>query len=273
MHHPIFSKFTPFSGVVEAGEECDYVGSRWLSKWGHYGRPERVTVTFQPPSFHNEYFEWVDLLTAASEAGERFVMMELGAGYGRWGIPGALAAKQLGKAAHVRFVEGEPQHAAWLREAVEINGLAADSVVYEAALSYAGKPVPFLVGTPDPSLNARTWFGQTIGEFDGCRSIPVAPITFEQAAEDLDRIDYVDADMQGAELDLVRNSLDTLTAKVRRIHIGTHGAAIEDEIRDRFTKAGWQSVWDFRGHRTEETPYGPIAFEDGVQGWLNPRLA
>ena len=36
-----------------------------------------------------EYFEWLDLLHAVQDARDRFVMVELGAGYGRWAVRAA----------------------------------------------------------------------------------------------------------------------------------------------------------------------------------------
>src|SRR5215212_6203606 len=72
--------------------------------------------TFTPdyPAFDEEYFEWIALVEAVSEARDTFVFVELGAGYGRWCVRAALAAGDL------RFectaVEAEPTHCRWLRE-------------------------------------------------------------------------------------------------------------------------------------------------------------
>jgi hypothetical protein len=32
-------------------------------------------------------------------------------------------------------------------------------------------------------------------------------------------------------------------------------------------------VNDYPNNRTNDTPYGPMPFEDGVQTWVNPRLS
>jgi hypothetical protein len=55
----------------------------------------RSVVYDDDPTFpcknSEDYFEWIDLLTAIDRAGTQFTMIELGAGYGRW-IANAAAA-------------------------------------------------------------------------------------------------------------------------------------------------------------------------------------
>jgi FkbM family methyltransferase len=217
-------------------------------------------------------------------------MLELGAGYGRWGVRGALAAKQCGICdIDVRFVEAEPQHAAWLADAIALNQLQdIKTTVIEAAVSYAAEPVPFAVTYE--GLDARSWYGQaiwvaanqrtartyfgrpvyrTVGDVD---QIMVEPVTFESIIADVERVDHVDMDLQGAERELIPAAIATFSEKVARVHIGTHGAEIEDLVRRTFLEAGWTPGWDFAGLRCQDTPYGPIEFEDGVQTWRNPRL-
>jgi hypothetical protein len=36
---------------------------------------------------------------------------------------------------------------------------------------------------------------------------------------------------------------------------------------------GWRLLTDYPCNGASDTPYGRIAFGDGVQSWLNPRLA
>src|SRR5271154_222622 len=42
-----------------------------------------------------DYLEWIDIVEAVSSAKDRFVMFELGAGYGRWSINAMNALKFL----------------------------------------------------------------------------------------------------------------------------------------------------------------------------------
>jgi FkbM family methyltransferase len=289
--HAIFEAFNGYSGPHPAGPVIGWLGERYPvavagvcdAPLDHFEPP--------PPAVDEEYFEWLDLLTAVKLARDRFVMLELGAGYGRWGVRGALAARQRGIAAiDIRFVEAEPHHAAMIRESIALNGL--DDIaprIIEAAVSYAGEAIPFVISTDE--FNALNWWGQSIlrtashsetereyfgrpitRNIYGWDQIFVEPVTLEALVADLDRVDLIDADLQGAEGELVARAIDTLSAKVKRIHIGTHSPAIEAETRRVFTKAGWAAMWDFPYHTRRETPYGPVDFDDGVQSWVNPRL-
>ena len=290
--HPIFDEFTPYSGQQQSW--VDWIGMRYKADWW----PEMPGP--QGPPMDEDYFDWIDLLEAVAAAKDRFTMLELGAGFGRWGIRGALAAKQRGIGQiQVRFVEAEPQHAAWLREAVELNGLGDISyAIFEAAISYGGTQVPFALA-PD-GIDARSSYGQSTtcdhkgrAEFSAWRDsgptgriyfglpvrraydtdlIQVAGITFEGLTADLDFIDFVDMDIQGSEAELIEHAISTFDTKVGLVHIGTHAVSVEDKIRTIFRNHGWTSRWDFSTQGKRETPFGPITFGDGIQAWRNPRL-
>lgn len=244
------------------------------------------------PQLDEELFEWISLLQAVLDSGDRFTMLELGAGFGRWGIRGALAARRLGiPDICVRLIEAEPQHAAWARESIRMNDLDAQISVIEAALSNSSDPVPLAIDAPADNFDAASWYGQAVITWEAAPPAPseatyfgyrvhrskyygqiyVPTITLEKAAEALDRIDLIDADVQGAEIELLP-WIDLMTRKVRRIHIGTHSTEIEEALRQSFRGAGWVCEWDFSLGSKRETPFGRIDFVDGVQTWLNPKL-
>jgi len=84
-------------------------------------------------------------------------------------------------------------------------------------------------------------------------------------------VDLIDMDIQGQELVVLEAAKNVLQRKVRRVHIGTHSTEIEDGLRDLFLSLEWQCVHDYGIGATRETPFGEIDFQDGVQGWINPR--
>ena len=87
-HHPIFDKFPPYKGIRPAGMDVHYTGAMFPSAWhDRVGEPEKLDYVAPIPKLNEEYFEWIDLLTAVDEAHLRnhFTMIELGAGHGRWG--------------------------------------------------------------------------------------------------------------------------------------------------------------------------------------------
>lgn len=285
-HHPIFERFTPYSGPSPAGEHLDFIGARFRGEWsGNRSIEGCDAITAALPTLNEEYFEWCDLLEAVDAAEGAFTMVELGAGYGRWGIRGARAAQQRGLATRLIFVEAEPQHAAWIREALAINAIEGE--VIEAAIAYDGQPVPFAVNSA--TYNAENWYGQArvgdVGEETAdsyfgrklYRSGPYGQImapamTLEDVLADLDFVDLVDSDLQGAEREMILNSMPIINERVRRMHIGTHSDEIEEICRKAFTAAGWRNVWDFGLQADRDTPYGPSWFGDGVSSWINPRL-
>jgi len=287
--HPVFQQFNVQQGPADPNVFHDWLGGLYprhlIDTW-----PSMATEAVQPVA-GEELFEWIDVLTAASEASGRFAMVELGAGWGRWGIRGALAARHRGLTdIDVRLVEAEPLHCEFARECVVLNGLSASVRLIEAAISYSGQQVPFIVSS-ESVIDARTNYGQWVydgqtavlpsGEtylgrevyrYGGHGCIYVESITLEEVLAGLDRVDLLDADLQGAEKSLVENAMEVMTAKVALAHFGTHGAEIEELMRDQFRRYGWKCRWDFSLGGVRDTPYGPTDFQDGVQAWVNPAL-
>ena len=68
-------------------------------------------------------------------------------------------------------------------------------------------------------------------------------------------------------------TIEETTQKVKRLHIGTHSKQIEVGLRDVLRKHHWECLADYAGGSTNQTPWGPVSFGDGVQSWLNPRFA
>jgi FkbM family methyltransferase len=281
----IFQAFAGYRGPE--AENVDWIGMRYSPAWWPW------PATPEKPTPSEDYFEWIDLLEAVSAAEDRFTMLDLGAGFGRWGIRAALAAKQRGlRDIDIRLVEAEPQHVAWLREAIEMNGLTEEEIaVWDAVVSYTTEPVPFSISLKGHGEDAYSWWGQSAVKVSnpkatnrsycghpvyesglGHELVYVQPVTLETLSQDLAVIDLVNMDIQGAERELIENAIATFSAKVRRVHIGTHGVAIEDAIRKTFRDDGWVCRWDFSVSGERETPYGVACFQDGVQSWCNPRL-
>src|SRR4051794_1481598 len=95
-HHRIFDGAELWSGRIPNHVDVCFLGARedkqfFLENW--FDAPRDFSKTHDQwavfPAFSEEYFEWIDFLAAATTARKRFVMMELGAGYGRWLMRGA----------------------------------------------------------------------------------------------------------------------------------------------------------------------------------------
>src|SRR6185369_6694892 len=83
-------------------------------------------------------------------------------------------------------------------------------------------------------------------------------------------VDLIDMDVQGAEYQVVAVSIKEISAKVKRIHIGTHEKTIEDNLRLLFKSMGWVNIYDYSVGSSTQTKFGPVTFGDGVQSWRNP---
>lgn len=282
MHHSVFSRFRPISTCCPPGFQADsFVGSRI----------RRELLFDQYPAVDEEYLEWLDLLESVDAAKERYVIAELGAGYGRWAVRAAKACEQRQVPYHLICVEAEPQHYAWLNEHLLDNNIMPKkhTLIQRAVTDATGNVVQFYVQfkgfTPDE------WYGQSVNtdratgddggyycglpvrkHLEGKGSIMVRTISIADAIAGVDHVDLIDCDIQGLEFDAIRDSIAAINSKVRRMHIATHSVEIEAALRGLLIAHGWSLRADYSIGTTADTPWGRIAFKDGVQSWANSYL-
>jgi FkbM family methyltransferase len=259
-----------------------------LAEWPELSKP----LTYPP--FDEEYFEWVDILEAVDQASETFVMIELGAGYGRWCARAAAAVRRKPNCRfHCVAVEAEPAHFRWIHDHFRDNDIdPRDHDLIWAAVGAQPGFVPFWVGAadgwygqaisvekppplPDLStrrrLKARSVLGRPPVPSNDDRSVTWIPcVTLADVIAPYPKVDLIDLDVQGAEYEVLASAIDLVNKRVRRLHIGTHSPEIEEQLRQLFTRHNWQMVNDYPCQSASQTPYGSIAFGDGVQTWVNP---
>jgi FkbM family methyltransferase len=263
-----------FERFLEHGDELA------VKRRSHYGTDEmRETASRPLPS---EVYEWEWLLEAVAEAGRRFTMVELGAGYGRWTIRGAAALRRYRRGVRYRLiaVEAEPTHFHWLKQHARDNRLRrwspAGSVrLVNAAVSrHGGREEDFFVGDADH------WYGQALvrsyNESSTAQyaTAAVKTVTLTGLLGQLDHVDLIDIDIQGAELEVLDEAKAVLD-RVRRIYVETHSDEIHEQLHDVLVAAAgdWTPVVDIPLGARRETPLGEATFEDGgVQLWLNRQL-
>jgi FkbM family methyltransferase len=296
--HPIFARF-PFArperspthrlNGLGVREQLKYTGLSPDHPWAAHYRDNGL------PPVEEEYFEWIDLLEAVTAAQDRFVMVELGAGYGRWLVNAAVAMRRTrGLPTRLVGVEAEPSHFKWMAEHFADNGLKpAEHRLLEAAVA----PSRGRVFLQCPHTDPRAHYGQSIDTASppdspslakriahrlfGRAPVPspqqagvwVKAMTLEKVLAGLDRVDLIDADVQGTEADIFCPAIATLARRVRLVHIGTHDPAIDVKLREVFRAAGWKCRWDYGCNRTQPTPYGEVHFQDGIQSWVSPYFA
>lgn len=294
-HHEVFDSFEPFAGEMPLHFMSDFIGTRTREGYDRAvnARTDPVVAASLPP-FGEEYFEWVEILDAVRHAKSHFVMIEVGAGWGKWSARGCLAARMRGIGdIRLGLVEAEPSHAWSIPQHMADNDiLPSDYDLFEAAVGGEEGKIFFAVGKPDgwTEDGPVDWYGQAVVSGEAvktdvkyaCRpvflmpggwkaiEIPLKPLS--EIVENYQTVDLIDMDIQGAEAVAVLSSLPSLNERVRRLHVGTHGRGIEQILRQNLQAAGWICKRDYPSNCEVVTDFGLVYFQDGVQSWINPRL-
>lgn len=277
MNHPIFDSFFRIEGPSEPGFFLDWLGVRTRPEYFqpfYKADPPCQYLKPELPAVNEELFEWIDLLTSIKNARGRFTMVELGAGYGRWMVRAAKAIQRRkhGDPLSALFVglEPEPQHYRWMLEHFLDNGLdPAHHILIQAAVSDSSGFKLLEVGNDRPAES----YGQSLVNQTVTETIQVRSRTVDEVIQLAGTVDFLDMDIQGEEFRTLLPAAGILDQRVRLVHIGTHSPDIEDQLRRMFQNLRWQSLNDYGCTMTRDTPYGPVSFQDGVQSWLNEKLA
>ena len=297
--------------AIGALERVAYYATVMEHHEGFQPPPAAPSGGFEPP-LDEEYFEWIDLLGAveryAAAPGARpFTFAEIGAGYGRWAANAIHALRQLAPDADFRVVavEADGEHFAWLRQNLVDNGIPPErSRLYEAPVAGGRAEVMFHGGDPhnwygQSILDERTvsllerkpraqrignayvgelgivqgWLDRWLGPKVKRRVKRMRAMGMAQVLEGIEAVDLMDMDIQGAEADVIEHGADVLADKVMVLHVGTHSPEVEERLRRCLGARGWALERDYGCNGVRETPFGPIAFVDGVQTWRNAKLA
>lgn len=287
--HSCFQPFRPQTSRTDAEFFVNFLGVRTARRFlnaSQVSDEQRDARTADGyPDVSEDYLEWIDVLEAVIKSEDSFTMLELGAGYGRWLVNAGAALRQLKPELPMLLVgvEAEPNHFAWMAEHLKANGFdpAAHRLV-SAAVSNDDSRGLFRMGKPDecyaqylvkthPDRGLRRLLRQIYVRFFHDH-ITVSTVSIKTLLRDLQRVDLVDVDVQGAEYRAIAPAIQELGQKVRRIHIGTHHPEIQKDLRTLFLEAGWHNLFDYSSCSTSTTPWGKVTFMDGVQSWVNPSL-
>jgi len=259
------------------------------------------------------WFEMVNCVEAAREARGRYVMMTLGACYGGQAVDAYKTLQAVNPMpATLVAVEGVPENVAWVRKNFRDNGIDPDAHwIVEAAMSASNEPVIFPVGSPGSgaqncistnSNQARETLVQQVIESGNAEKVVrnlllgnttgvqinltpdyeqafmaelryVSAITLNDLLGPFDRVDYVEADLQQSEAVVFPPAMAQLSAKVRRVHLGTHGADVHHHMHALFQQHGWEVLFSYEPNSHHDTPQGSFDLNDGVLSAVNSRVA
>jgi FkbM family methyltransferase len=284
----VLSRFRPWSGTVPSGYFAYFLGNLTRADYWAFQKETRALYdrerfeNFSAPAIDDNILDWLILLEALVEARGEFTMAALGAGWGRWLVAGAFAARQC-ENLRVRLigVEAEPTHFQWMLEHFRDNQIdPAEHDLVEAAVSGTSGEAWFYFGKAD------SWYGQSIIpgdrlapgidsqeiEYNGERARRVRTVDLHDLTAKYRRIDYVHMDVQGAELDFLSSRPGILDEKVKRVLVGTHSNAIEEGLRKLFSGLGWHCQYDIPLNGSVRVNDVEFELGDGVQVWINPAL-
>jgi hypothetical protein len=227
-------------------------------------RPDCIRGIFPPVD--EEYIEYAHALQSVLEykPPRPYVIVELGARYGTWAVRCIKALQQLCPgAAHLAYlVDWMENSAARCREHCLANGVKCRIIT-------GG------IGISDSAF--------------------IDALSIRVVLDDIQHhiIDFLDLDIQGAELPALASEdgvMQQLVQRVRRVHIGTHSPEIQAHLKDLFLSTGWELAIEHHGwhgdgdesltadsrqidpSKLQDTAFGPVFVRDGVLAFSNPAL-
>jgi FkbM family methyltransferase len=265
----------------QPGFIVDFLGVRtratsvWAAARQLNGRVLDVPI---PRDFHAEAIEWLGLLKSVKTARDRYVAMELGAGFGPWVVAGGIAARDRGiRDIRLYAIEGDPVHYACLRQHLSDNSFDPDrQVLLESAVGVANGTAQWpIVSDSVEHWGMRPIFAeQELGHnesFSQTREVRV--IAMRDLVLREDRWDLIHIDIQGHEHDICNSCIEDLNDRVHWIVVGTHSRKIDGDMLQLLTRAHWELEHEqpttFQFRRT--TPLEAMTTIDGTQVWRNPR--
>jgi hypothetical protein len=238
---------------------------------------ERTGTVDPPPipaNWHADIAEWASCLRSIDLAGDRFVMLELGCGWGCWMNNLGVAAKSLGKKVRLFGMEADEDSLRFARLAFNDNGITEDEfTLVQGIAGKSGSVALFPRVGAEGGGGGEAVFNPTSDQLraalDSGEYVRIPVIDIDTLTRDEKRLDFVHVDIQGAELDLLTEQFDWLCRKVRYVFVGTHSKQIEGGLFELFTTGGhWKleierpAVFGLHEGR-------PSVQIDGAQAWRN----
>ena len=282
-----------------------YLGVKPENIGGNFVATKRPTI-----ADGEGWFESVNQVAAARDARGSAVMVTLGACYGAQAVGSYLALQKINPMpCKIVAVEPEPVNIQWVAKHLSDNGIdPAQHWLVSSAISDNNRPVFFPVGVPGSGAQncfstnedgARAYYVQALIESgrteEALRNLllrnttgltkqllpeagfeaeitVMSAVTLKDILSPFDVVDYVEADIQQSEIIVFPPFMDLIDRKVRRVHIGTHGHEVHDELARLFREHGWNIVFDFAPNSEFSTSLGDFSTNDGVLSAKNPRL-
>jgi hypothetical protein len=157
----VFEQFRHYTGAGSPGYVINFLGVRTRTEFSKSLASFGGKVT--PPPFNGDFyadgFEWMGFLKSVLGAGDRFRLLELGAGWGPWMASGVVAAQSRGiRDIRVYGVEADKRHVEFIARHQQDNGVAQDQ--YETIWGLVGQRSG--IATFPVAADAASDYGQRV---------------------------------------------------------------------------------------------------------------
>jgi FkbM family methyltransferase len=206
------------------------------------------------------FFEHWSVLTAVQEARHSFVMMELGAGWGRIAAVSAAAARMRNLPFQLVLVEANDVHYQFLLNTMSLNQIPPSQfMAIHGAITATDATVSFLRSNPDMHYGASV-LGTPNGANHNDPSFTVLGYSLESIFSPYFYIDFVHFDIQGSELAAILEGRDVLKQRVKRVYVECHSLLIFEELLRFFEEViNWNIEYDLpQGSRFTDSAHGHI---------------
>jgi FkbM family methyltransferase len=286
------ARFEQPQAPLRAGYLTDFLGLHTRVDFLGPNAPSEGRIDSLPVAgdAHCSPAEWIAGLRGVELAGEDFVCVELGAGWGAWMAILSRAARLLGaKRTFAIGCEADEQHCRMLREHLATNGLSPrDYRLFEGAVG-PRRGVAIFPQCEDSrdDWGLRPVFCRNEREAEAFVTDPqshadyrgfqfkcfqrVACFTLADLLEGIKQVDVMHIDIQGGEFELIEQNLELLQHRVGYLAVGTHSRTIEGRLMAALSAADWVlEVEEPCSFDITQPGFPPQV--DGVQGWRNKRL-
>ena len=280
MHPRIFNEFPRKESISDGRSVYDFLGgaidASYKRGWEKNVLPAGTKVKPGYPTPSEWTVDWIACLLAAKLAGDRFTVIELGAGYGQWMVTAIMAYKALypDRPAHGMALEADATHYLWLEQHVARNIAGYRDVTTDllhAAAGFDGVASFPVLAEPDRDYGAAYQPNQKGANMQEVPCLSMDSINRRFVEQN---IDILHVDIQGAEKDLIVSpGFDALIRNTSFVLFGTHRSdTLHDCVKNALEAAGMKVLIEWPRNSLVKTAFGDIHTNDGAILSINKDL-
>ncbi|MDF1738767.1 MAG: hypothetical protein P1U86_06390 [Verrucomicrobiales bacterium] len=234
------------------------------------GREGQVEAPPLPANWHACVAEWGAVIRSVMLSGDAFRMVELGCGWGCWLNNGLKLAEISGKSGAAIGIEGDLGYVEMARQILDLNGFdKGEASVLHGVAGPTGKRAFFPIREGAEYGLEPIFVDESSAEEEriGGMLVEVDVYGLDKLFGEGEKINLLHIDIQGGEVEFLRDNLESLNAVVEYLVIGTHSRLIEGELIALLSTNGWKleierpAVFEISGDEFTTSI-------DGLQGWI-----